>query len=152
MRSDQVKIREASPTDASVVAGLIVRFFRDEGFDSSEDDLRSRVQPFLADPANTILIAWSSEAAVGLATITTTFGFEVGRYAEIEDLYVLPEHRGQGCASQLIEAAALWCRARGCAELEVVVTPAGERAHGLTRFYAVRGFVSTGRTILARTL
>lgn len=53
-----------------------------------------RSKAFLGDQANTILIAWSGEATVGVATITTAFGSEVGRYTEIEDLYVVPEYRG----------------------------------------------------------
>jgi GNAT superfamily N-acetyltransferase len=72
---------------------------------------------------------------VAVATVTTAFGFEVGRYAEMEDLYVLPEHRRQGWATQLVDAAIDWWRRRGCAELEVVVTREGQRAHRLVEWY-----------------
>ena len=108
-------VRPARPEDVAVVADLLVRFFREEGFATPEVDIRARVPPFLAEPANHLLVAQAGPAVVAVATVTTTFGFEVGRYAEIEDLYVIPEHRRQRWATRLVEAAVEWCRRRGCA-------------------------------------
>jgi aminoglycoside 6'-N-acetyltransferase I len=90
--------------------------------------------------------------AIGVATVTTTFGFEVGRYAELEDLYVLPEHRRSGVAAELIDSVAAWCRSCDCRVLEVVMTPEGESRYDLTRWYRDRGFRDAGRRILSRRL
>ncbi|MGY1730406.1 GNAT family N-acetyltransferase [Geodermatophilus sp. SYSU D01045] len=145
-------VRPAGPEDAGAVADLLVRFFREEGFATSEADVRARVRPFLAEPANHLLVAEAEAGVVAVATVTTTFGFEVGRNAELEDLYVLPGHRRQGWAARLVDAAADWCRDRGCAELDVVVTPAGQRSHRLAEWYGARGFTRTGREVLTRAL
>ncbi|MGY1736753.1 GNAT family N-acetyltransferase [Geodermatophilus sp. SYSU D00684] len=145
-------VRPAGPADADAAADLLVRFFREEGFATPEADVRARVHPFLGEPANHLLVAEDATGLVAVATVTTTFGFEAGRSAELEDLYVLPERRRRGWAAGLVGAAADWCRARGCAELDVVVTPAGQRAHGLAEWYGARGFTRTGREVLTRTL
>ena len=76
----------------------------------------------------------------------------MGRYAELEDLYVVPAHRSSGVASDLVEAAVAWCRSRDCSIVEVVVTPDGEQRHHLTGWYLRRGFSDGGRRILWRRL
>jgi GNAT superfamily N-acetyltransferase len=83
---------------------------------------------------------------VGIVTVTSVLYIEWG-LGEIGDLYVLPEARGNGIARRLVQAAIDWCRARGCSAVEVITTPMGEAAHGLSSFYARLGFAATGRTI-----
>jgi GNAT superfamily N-acetyltransferase len=67
-----------------------------------------------------------------------------GRLGEIGDLYVLPEHRRNGLARRLVEHAKAWCRTQGCSAVSVTITPAGERRHRLSHFYAELGFVQSG--------
>jgi GNAT superfamily N-acetyltransferase len=145
-------IRRAGPEDAGLVAGLITRFFAEEGFGGDPDRHRSSAPLFLAEPANAVFLAMRGDEAVGLATVTTTFGFESGRYAEMEDLYVIPGFRNRGLAARLLDAVVEWCRTRECAALEVVVTPDGESRYGLTGWYLERGFSDEGRRLLARRL
>lgn len=141
-------IRRASPEDAPVLAGIITRFFAEEGFPGGPAELLGKAARFLAEPANAAFLAGEGGEVVGVATVTTTFGFEVGRYAEIEDLYVAPAHRSSGVASDLVKAAIAWCRSRDCSIVEVVVTPDGEQRHDLTGWYLRRGFSDGGRRIL----
>ncbi len=84
---------------------------------------------------------------MGIVTVTSMLYIEWGRLGEIGDLYVLPEARGNGIARCLVKAAIDWCRARGCSAVEVIMTPVGEAAHGLSNFYSRLGFAATGRTI-----
>ncbi|MBU1866606.1 MAG: GNAT family N-acetyltransferase [Actinobacteria bacterium] len=147
-----ISIRRAAPEDAPVLGGIISRFFAEEGFPGTPDELLAKAGMFLAESANAAFLATEEDSVVGVATVTTTFGFEVGRYAELEDLYVAPGHRTAGVASSLIEAAAAWCRSQGCGIIEVVVTPEGDQRHHLTSWYLRRGFSDEGRHILWRSL
>jgi GNAT superfamily N-acetyltransferase len=142
-----MEIRPAAITDAETLASLLARFFAEEGFAASHQEIRDRAGTFLAEAANAAFLAWEGGWAVGAATVTTCFGFETGRQAEIEDLYVLPESRHRGVARALIAATLAWCREGGCADVEVVVTPDGEAHHGLGAWYRSLGFADTGRRI-----
>lgn len=97
-----------------VVAELVTRFFAEEGFTTSADEVRSRVLPFVAEPANAAFLAFDGDGAVGIATLTTAYGFETGRYGEIEELYVVPSHRRRGVARALVEAALAEAARLGC--------------------------------------
>lgn len=142
-----MEIHRAPPDHAEDLAGLLTRFFAEERFAASAEDIRRRADVFLAEPANAAFLAREDGLPVGAATVTTVFGFETGRQAEIEDLYVLPDRRGRGVARALIDAAFAWCRARDCTDVEVVVTPEGDARHGLGAWYRSLGFTDTGRRI-----
>jgi ribosomal protein S18 acetylase RimI-like enzyme len=142
-----MEVRRAAPADAGALAALLSRFFAEEGFAGAPGEIRGRAGAFLAESANAAFLAEEGGTVVGAATVTTGFGFEAGRRAEIEDLYVLPDRRHHGVARALIEAALAWCRERECADVEVVVTPEGDARHGLSAWYRSLGFADTGRHI-----
>jgi GNAT superfamily N-acetyltransferase len=145
-------VRRAEPPDAPAVGALIARFLVEEGFEAQPGDAEARAEPFLAEPANAAFVADDDGTLVGVATVTTAYGFETGRYGEIEDLYVVPSQRSTGLGGALLDAACEWCAARGCHDVEIVVTPHAQRDTRLLEWYAARGFTSTGRVILERTL
>jgi len=131
---------------------LLRRFFSEEGFDTPAEEMRSSLAAMLASAHSAVFLARCGYGAQGIATVTMSVGIEYGLAAEMDDLYVLPQARGRGIASALIEAVCAWCREQGCAAALVTVTPAGEAAHGLIDFYRRRSFVHTGRVILERDL
>jgi GNAT superfamily N-acetyltransferase len=147
-----VTIVEAGSDQLGIAQSLLERFFREEGFGTPPEVLRSNLDAFAADPTCGVLLAWTDGVAVGAATVSTTRSTEDGQIAEIQDLYVLPEHRGSGVARLLVEEATAWALEQGCRSVEVVVTPEAEAAHRLSAFYARLGFDATGRTIHARRL
>ncbi len=111
----------------------------------------------LADPVHcAAVLAFREDGgarrAVGIATAAWTASVEYTRSAELEDLYVVPAARGHGIAGALIGAVTRWSRQRGCQALLVTVTPDGELSHGLSGFYARRGFADEYRTLLALDL
>ncbi|MDP9371329.1 MAG: GNAT family N-acetyltransferase, partial [Chloroflexota bacterium] len=118
-------VRRASPEEADEAFALLRRFFAEEGFTTPPEILRERFAVLLADQSGAVFLARRGEVAVGVATVTTTFGLEFGRSAELEDLYVLPHARDEGAGRALIDAARGWCRGLGCTTLGVVVTPEG---------------------------
>ena len=143
-----VSLCRATTADVRVALPLIERFFAEEGFYAPSGQMRRQLLGLLADDECAVFLARLGEEAVGVATVTTTSGIELGLSAEMEDLYVLPTARGLGVGAALIEAVKGWCRARGCGLVSVVVTPEGQAAHDLVGYYRRRGFVETGRVLL----
>jgi aminoglycoside 6'-N-acetyltransferase I len=141
-------IRQATAGELESALPLAERFFVEEGFGAAPEQIRAELASLLSDDESAVFLAWLDGRAVGVATVTTTRGIELGLSAELEDLYVLPEVRGQGVGAALIEAVKCWCRSRGCTLVAVVVTPEGETAHHLIAYYRDRGFRETGRTLL----
>ncbi|HEX3497298.1 MAG TPA: GNAT family N-acetyltransferase, partial [Methylocella sp.] len=122
------------------------RFFQEEGFPDDRSIVAANLERMRRDDNHWAAVAINNGHFVGIVTVTSMLYIEWGRLGEIGDLYVLPEARGNGIARCLVQAAINWCRARGCSSVEVVLTPLGEAAHGLSSFYSRLGFAATGRT------
>lgn len=127
---------------------LIERFFVEEGFHTPPIQIREHLLTLLADPESAVFLAQRGTRPIGVATVTTSQGIELGLSAELEDLYVLPDARKQGAGHALVEAVREWCRCQGCTLVSVVVTPQGQAAHDLIDYYRGQGFEETGRTLL----
>ncbi|GAB4357060.1 MAG: hypothetical protein Kow00114_08390 [Kiloniellaceae bacterium] len=145
-------VRRADPADVEALLPLFERFYREEGFEDAVAGLAGNLQRLLARDDTAAFVAEAGGRAVGAAAASSAFGLEVGLYAELEDLYVDPAWRGRGVASALVEAVAAWARARGCSDLEIVMTPHAQAKDDLAPWYEARGFVSTGRVIYERML
>jgi GNAT superfamily N-acetyltransferase len=147
-----VSIQEVGSESFETAFCLLERFFREEGFSTPAQEMRTSLRAMTTAPSSAVFLARRGHEAVGVATVTTSLGLEYGRSAELEDLYVLPEERGRGVASALIEAVCAWCRERGVSTVLVTVTPEGDTEHKLLDYYERRGFANTGRVILERAL
>ncbi|HEX6770699.1 MAG TPA: GNAT family N-acetyltransferase [Acidobacteriaceae bacterium] len=126
---------------------LLVRFFAEEGFSGDPATIAARFEAMRNDTHHWAALAFNDGQPVGVVTVTTNLYVEWGRMAEIADLYVLPELRRRGVARALIHSAVAWSKNHGCSGVAVIMTPEGEAAHGLSRFYEGQGFARTGRTI-----
>lgn len=145
-------IEKIGSESLDVALHLLQRFFGEEGFDTPVEKMRSSLATMLASANSAVFLAWCGGEAQGIATVTASVGVEYGLAAEMGDLYVLPQTRGKGIASALIEAVCNWCQEQGCTTVLVTVTPEGEAVHGLIDFYRRRSFANTGRVILERNL
>ena len=152
MDTDAIQVQKAGVDSLDAALHLLQRFFLEEGFHTAADEMRFSLHTMITHPNCAVFLAWHGREALGVATVTTSVGIEYGRSAEIEDLYVLPQARGGGVATELIEAACAWCRQEGCTAILITVTPEGEARHDLIEFYRRRGFANTGRIVLERTL
>jgi GNAT superfamily N-acetyltransferase len=148
--TNRISISAVSTADLAVARALLQRFFAEEGFTTAPDKIAANLGAMIDDPFCWAAMAWEGDAPVGLTTISTNRGVEFGLEGEIGDLYVVPDARGRGIARALVEAALAWCRARGCASVQVVITPEGQSAHDLMGFYNRLGFAPTGRTLVLR--
>jgi aminoglycoside 6'-N-acetyltransferase I len=141
-------VRQATMADLEDALPLLERFFAEEGFRTPPQQIRSELVELLTADSSAVFVAWLDERAVGVATVTTSRGIELGFSAELEDLYVLDQVRGTGIGASLIDAVKHWCRLQGCSVVSVVVTTEGEQAHNLIEYYGSRGFQDTGRRLL----
>lgn len=139
-----------SPSDIHYTAAidLLMQFFAEEGFATPPERIAQNLQHLVADDGCWTAVLVEKERPVGVVTVSTTISVELGRLAEIGDLYVAQARRGHGFARRLVDAAIEWSRKRGCGNVLVTVTPDGEARHRLSDFYKRLAFAPTGRTIL----
>ena len=136
--------------NTEITVSLLHGFFQEEGFPGDRSIIAANLDRMRRDDNHWVAVALNKGHFVGIVTVTSMLYIEWGRLGEIGDLYVLPEARGNGIARRLVQAAIDWCRARGCSAVEVITTPMGEAAYGLSNFYSRLGFAATGRIPLLR--
>jgi len=145
-------IRQAGVDDLDAVGELAARFYGEEGFDTAASVLRQHLNVLIDAATARVLIAKVDGLAAGFAVTTTTLGLEHSVVAELQDLYVLPEHRAHGVAAALVDESRRWAIAQGCEVLDVVVDREGDARHGLIAYYTRRGFRDQGRRLLSAPL
>jgi GNAT superfamily N-acetyltransferase len=134
-------IRPATPADTPVIAALIRGLAEYERLSHAVtlDEAQLHQHLFGPRPFAEVLLAEDAGAVVGYALffpIYTTFAGKPALY--LEDLFVLPQHRGQGHGKALMRAVARHAVERGCPRLEWSVLNWNEPA---LRFYRALGAV-----------
>ncbi len=147
-----ITIREVGLESLEAALSLLERFFHEEGFSTPTHEMHASLQAMITAPTSAVFLARRDTKALGVATVNSSVGIEYGRSAELEDLYVLPEERGHGVASALIEAVCAWCLDKGVKVVLVTVTPEGETRHALLDYYQRHGFTNTKRIIMQREI
>ena len=125
----------AQPEDAPTIARLLDAFNREfDDFTPGADVLEPRVREFIESDAATFLLAGS----IGVAQLRFRPSLWTGALdAYLEELYVVPEARGQGHGRALLEAAMTYSRVRGAERMEIGVDEGDDAAIGL---YESAGF------------
>ena len=148
-----IRIRRLGSTDdLAAAAELLIRFFREERFDTPDEVIRRNAASMSQLENCGLFIAENSGKAIGVATVSLEFGIEFGWSAEMGDLYVLPEWRGKGVSRLLVSAIENFLTERGATTYQITLTPYAQGAHDLKAFYDRLGFASEGRLILAKKL
>lgn len=81
------------------------------------DDLEAAL--FGAQPAAEVLLAWDGDVPTAFALFFHNYSTFLGkRGLWLEDLFVTPAYRRQGCAQQLLRALAGLALGRGCGRFE----------------------------------
>ena len=134
-----VTLRAAVPGDEAALLHLIRGLAEYERLSHEvvATEALLREQLFGARPAAEAILAESGGAPVGFALYFTSFSTFLGRAGVyLEDLFVLPEHRGRGLGSRLFREVARVAVARGCGRMEWSVLDWNEPA---LRFYRAMG-------------
>jgi len=134
--SGSLRIRPAGPGDAAVLLGLIralAEYERllDEVVAEEQDIARALAGEA---PAVRALIAEVAGEPVGFALYFFNFSTFLGRQGlYLEDLFVLPERRGERIGRRLMEALAREALARGARRMDWAVLEWNEPAIGFYR-------------------
>lgn len=144
-------IRPAEFADLEPLATLYSAFFQEDGITTAPEAIRVNLGMMLRDARARVFVAEVDGAIAGFSSGSLTFGVEFGCAAELEDLYLRPEYRGQGWARDLAAAVLHWAEARGACEIILVITPEAEAEQDLTAFYRKLGFENSRRLTMYRT-
>jgi GNAT superfamily N-acetyltransferase len=109
---EHVQIRTASAADAQTLAALCGEL----GYPSTPDQVRDRLH-LLDDPERTLLVAQAGDHVAGFVDVHVQRVVESEPYGEVGGLIVGAPHRRTGVGAALLEAAAVWSRARGLERL-----------------------------------
>ena len=144
-------VRRATSSDLDSVTRLIAEFRDWWGkAEPPTDAIRDVVRRLLADDRTEHLLAFD-EAGVPVGVCQLRYRLSVWTGSDdcwLEDLFVTEAARGGGHGRELVEAAFVSARARGCKRIELDVNEQNESA---LRFYESLGFTTEpkppGRTL-----
>jgi GNAT superfamily N-acetyltransferase len=147
-----IVIRDARRGDVGELLALVQGLF---GIEADFDFDAVRVLHGLGrmldgDPDRRVWAAESGGRVVGMCTAQVVVSTaEGGDAAWIEDVVVLPEHRGRRIGSRLLDVVEDWACRRGIRRLQLVADNTNAAA---LAFYARQGWTPTRLVCLRRTL
>ncbi len=141
--------REATSADQGRVVELLAVQLSEHSLAPGRGALEAAVAELVAEPRlGRIFVVEIGGRIVGVAAMSWSFSLEHGgRGVWLDELYVVPEHRGQGLGTALLEAARAAAIAGGAVAMELEVEAGHERVfslyerHGFTRHQRQRWFV-----------
>jgi GNAT superfamily N-acetyltransferase len=130
-------IRPAQASDRADARALLVAQLEEHALPPAPVD--GALSGALEDPSRaTVLLARDGERAIGVAYVAFIWTLEHGgRAAWLEELFVVPELRGQGVGGALLKAALDLARDRECLAVDLEVESDHARAANL---YVRAGF------------
>jgi ribosomal protein S18 acetylase RimI-like enzyme len=129
--SDQPKVRLAGPEDAAIAAELLDRFNTEyDTFTPGVQALTRRLEELLGSGEATILLAGEGPEGIAVLRFRPSLYTE-SRDAYLEELYVVPERRGEGLGQALMEAALEESRGRGAGFIHLGTSTDDVAARGL---------------------
>jgi GNAT superfamily N-acetyltransferase len=141
---EMIKIVEANlenPLHQQAVLNLVDAYASDAMGDGKplSEEARSRLIPALRiHPTTVILLAYKAEHPVGIAVCFRGFStFAAAPLLNIHDFAVLPGHRGEGIARQLMSGVERKAGELGCCKLTLEVQQKNRRAR---KIYQAAGF------------
>jgi diamine N-acetyltransferase len=123
-------IRAANAGDLETLVALMHDFYREDADAFLEHESRAAFAMLLATPSwGSVWVAQHETLVVGYAALTLGFSMEFhGRDAFIDDVYVVPSHRGRGIGRALVAACEQTCRDLGVRALHLAVRPTNPAA------------------------
>src|SRR5438105_3750039 len=141
-------IRKISARHAASAMPLLEAQYRDHGIDMKGPRLLKAVRKLL-DGRGAVFIALDPRP-VGIAVLAWASSLErAGLQAWLEELYVVPDRRGQGIGRKLLLHSFAAVRRAGCVSMELEVIRGHDRA---ARLYVREGFRELPRTRFSRTM
>jgi GNAT superfamily N-acetyltransferase len=114
-------LRAAAPADTTAIVGLIRELAAFEQLEHLVQVTPASLQPHLfgPQPVAEAVVAEVAGTVVGFALFFTNFSTFLGQPGlYLEDLYVQPQHRGQGLGKALLQHLGALAVQRGCGRFE----------------------------------
>lgn len=148
---DDLAYRPACVEDEATILGLMRDFYAEEHLVFEETTAQRVVRELFTHPQfGLILLLESGARVVGHATLTFGFSLEFhGRYALLDELYLIPAVRGRGWGRRCLDFATEIARAHGVATLRLEVSHANTRARAV---YLKAGFHDDRRDLFTQWL
>jgi N-acetylglutamate synthase-like GNAT family acetyltransferase len=139
LRNVDLKIRNARPQDARVLAQLV----RQLGYPTSTEAVSARMARLAASKADRLVVAELDGEVVGLASLHVSLSVEYDEPAAKLSAIVIDErHRRRGVGEALVTVLEAEARERGCGLIFLTTAERRKEAHS---FYRRLGFQETGR-------
>lgn len=138
--TDAVQIQPATHEDIDVLLPLIEQYWRFEaieGFDAAR--MRALLARVFDDPSlgrAWIARVYNEPAGYLLAVYVFSLEFQ-GLTAEIDEFFIVPQHRGLGIGGEMLAVAEAQFRAEACTNVALQLGRGNEDAR---RFYRQHGF------------
>jgi len=144
-----VVLRPTQGMDLDRVLPLVEAFYRHFNYDFSRAEKRETLQALWANSDRGCLwLIEKDQAVAGYIYLAFYFSLEFGgKTAFIDELFVLPEHRGQGIGSQIIGLVEAECRLLKLKALHLESERTNQRA---TDLYLKLGFADYDRRLLTK--
>jgi GNAT superfamily N-acetyltransferase len=141
---EERRIGPAGQSDREAILKLLARQFVELEIPLPAEKLAAGVDGVLADGRRgSFLLARRGDEPVAVAYLNFQWSLEHGGLsAWLEELFVLPEHRGSGLGRELLLAACAQAADRGCAAVDLEVEEMHPRA---ARLYEREGFLAHRR-------
>ena len=146
---ERFRVEQVGPDRVPVVFDLVQALLvelGEEGDETGPLDRRELLQRWGEDPGRHLaLIAWTEDGtAAGVVTVAEAFAFYArGWYGIVNEMYVVPEHRGAGVGKLLLDAVKDLARESRWVRVDVTA-PESPRWERTRRFYERAGFTFTG--------
>lgn len=144
-------IRNASPDDLDRLLPAMQAFYVLEHIRWDEVRQRAAVASLIDSRRNGRLLVLEQDGELaGYAVVGFCFSLEFdGRYALLDELYVLPAFQGLGLGKQLMQQAEQLALAEGCRALRLEVNDDNPHARGI---YERAGYTAQPRRLMSRWL
>ncbi len=145
----QLEFRLANSADIELLLDFMCQFYSIDSYPFDAHLARPTMQQIIEDTSlGRVWLIYHQEMAIGYVVLTFGFSLEYhGRDAFIDELFLLPAHRGQGIGSQVMHFVLDACPALSIHALHLEV----ERTNlaGL-RLYRKYGFEEHDRSLMTR--
>jgi GNAT superfamily N-acetyltransferase len=138
-----------APATLDTALALMASFYTEESLDFRESRARRALEQLLADPNHGIFrfIELDGEPA-GYFVLTLGFSLEFeGRFALLDEFYVVPAHRGRGIGAEVLRHIQRGAESLGVVALRLEVDRANPRVRA---FYQRAGFVPHDRDLMTQ--
>ncbi|BDU17120.1 GNAT family N-acetyltransferase [Lysobacter auxotrophicus] len=130
---------------------MVRQFHSDERIEWNEPGVRSAMQALIGDAANGKLVLMELDGELaGYLVVGFCFSLEFGgRFGLLDELYVLPAHRGGGIGKRALEEVESLCIAAGLECVRLEVSDDNEHAREI---YRRRGYTLHPRRLMSKRL